>query len=333
VRSRFLQQRMAAWIRRRQGADRFPLRLVRRRLYILPTRAGLCFGIIVFLMLVAGLNYANSLALLLAFSLAGFALVAMYQCHRNLLELALTDALALPAFAGERAAVQLALANDTRVARYRVTLAEAQLNGSSSTGAAHRAATSDLGANATGRLELSVPAQHRGVVRIERLRIESAHPFGLFRAWTWVHAPLALVVYPAPRGARPMPAHPAVQFGETHRGAGDGDEWLGLRAFRPGDSPRQVAWKAYARGAPLLVKEYAASASRLRLFDFADLHELPVEARLEQLSRWIVDAEARGERYGLQLPGEQIEADHGPAHRHRTLMALALYGGATLEHG
>jgi len=326
---------MAAWIRRRQGADRFPLRLGRRRLYIVPTRAGLCFGTIVFLMLIAGLNYANSLALFLAFSLAGFGLVAMYQCHRNLLELNLTDALTLPAFAGERGAVQLMLANDSRVARYRVTLAEAQLPGVPASPGARGAATSDLPARATRRLELSVPAQRRGVVHIERLRIETTHPFGLFRAWTWVHAPLALVVYPAPRGARPMPAHPAVQFGEAHRGAGDGDEWLGLRAFRAGDSPRQVAWKAYARGAPLLVKEYAASGSRLRLFDFAQLHELAVEARLEQLARWIVDAEAHGERYGLQLPDERIEADQGPQHRHRTLMALALYGSGTTEgeHG
>ena len=34
-----LDARMAQWIRRRQGSDRLPVRLERRRLYILPTRA------------------------------------------------------------------------------------------------------------------------------------------------------------------------------------------------------------------------------------------------------------------------------------------------------
>ena len=36
-------------------------------------------------MLLAGLNYTNSLALFLTFLLAAFALVVMQQCHRNLL--------------------------------------------------------------------------------------------------------------------------------------------------------------------------------------------------------------------------------------------------------
>ena len=76
-------------MRRRQGPDALPLTLVRRRLYILPTRAGLTFGALLFLMLLAGLNYGNSLALFLTFLLAGFALVGMQQCHRNLLGTAL----------------------------------------------------------------------------------------------------------------------------------------------------------------------------------------------------------------------------------------------------
>ncbi|MGH8179972.1 MAG: DUF58 domain-containing protein, partial [Steroidobacteraceae bacterium] len=80
-----MQERAADWARRRQGPDRLPLRLARRRLYILPTRAGIAFAALLLTMLGAGLNYANSLALLLTFLLAGFALVAMHECHRNLL--------------------------------------------------------------------------------------------------------------------------------------------------------------------------------------------------------------------------------------------------------
>ena len=56
-----------------------------------------------------------------------------------------------------------------------------------------------------------------------------------------------------------------------------------MRPFRDGDSPRQVDWKAYAREAPLLVKEYSAMGSELRMFDFSQLGNLGTEARLEQL--------------------------------------------------
>ena len=40
---RSFQARVRAWMRRRQGPDALPLTLERRRLYILPTRAGLAF--------------------------------------------------------------------------------------------------------------------------------------------------------------------------------------------------------------------------------------------------------------------------------------------------
>ncbi len=307
---------MAAWFLRRQGVDRFPIELRRRRLYILPTRAGLGFAVIILGMLIAALNYANSIALLLTCLLGGFAVVAMHQCHRNLADLKVASALTAPAFAGEHGALTLAVANDTPLARYGIEI--------DTSGAA--AATADLPAQSSRHLELRVAAHRRGIVRIDRLRISTTHPFGLFRAWSWVHAPITLVVFPRPRGSRPVPPQTGGPDGQAREPGAQRDEWLGLRVFRAGDSPRQVAWKAYARGAPLLSKEYAASGSQQRVFDFERLAGLETETRLEQLARWVVDAEARGERYGLVLGGTRLAPEHGPEHRRRALTALALHG-------
>ncbi|MBW4051607.1 MAG: DUF58 domain-containing protein [Proteobacteria bacterium] len=316
-----LRRRAAEWARRRQGPDRLPLTLVRRRLYILPTRAGVGFGALVLTMLAAGLNYANSLALLLAFLLAGFALVAMHECHRNLLGLSLLEACAPPLFAGSCGFLRLTLENASRLRRYRIQAAAAD----------EGAAGLDLPAGGRGRLDLPIRAQRRGLRRIERLRISSSHPFGLFRAWTWVHAPIVVVVYPRPAGSLPLPADGAAASGTRARGAAGTDEWRGLRPFREGDSPRQVAWKAYAREAPLLVKEYSSAGSPLRMLSLEHARQTDLESRLEQLARWIVDAESRGEVYGLELPGERIPAHRGPDHRHRCLSALALYGSPESE--
>jgi uncharacterized protein (DUF58 family) len=115
-------------------------------------------------------------------------------------------------------------------------------------------------------------------------------------------------------------------LGGELRGAAESDEWLGLRSFRDGDSPRQVAWKAYARGAPLLVKEYESRSAAQRHFDFERLANLDTERRLEQLTQWVVEAEHRGERYALTLPTLNIAADRGARHQERCLAALALYG-------
>jgi uncharacterized protein (DUF58 family) len=65
--------------------------------------------------------------------------------------------------------------------------------------------------------------------------------------------------------------------------------------------------------------------SELRVFDFDRLGNLGTEARLEQLSRWIVDAEERGDRYGRELPRVHIAPDRGADHRHKCLAALAVH--------
>jgi uncharacterized protein (DUF58 family) len=311
-----LRHKAAEWARRRQGPDRLPLALARRRLYILPTRAGLGFGVLVLTMLAAGLNYTNSLALLLAFLLAGFALVAMHECHRNLLGVSLLEAAAAPLFAGSTGTLRLTLENTSRLPRYRL---EAAVSG-------ELARALDLPASSRGQIDLPIRAGKRGLQRIERLRLSSSQPFGLFRVWTWIHAPIAVIVYPRAAGSLPLPAGRGTKPGTWPRAAAGADEWLGLRPFRDGDSPRQVAWKAYAREAPLLVKEYSSTGSPLRLLSLEDARQSDIEARLAQLARWIVDAEGGGDLYELELPGESIPAHRGPDHRHRCLSALALYG-------
>jgi uncharacterized protein (DUF58 family) len=313
-----LRARTAAWVRRRQGEDQLPVQLGRRRLYILPTRGGVAFGALVFVMLLAGLNYTNSLALFLTFMLAAFALVAMQLCHRNLLGVRVTALQAPAVFAQRPARLLVSLANDAATPRLRL---EAGLEGAPRSRA-------DLAGESQALLAVPLDPQPRGVLHIPRVRISTAHPFGLFRAWTWVHAPLELLVYPAALGTLPMPYEGTQHAGTRARGGAALDEWQGLRPFRDGDSPRQVDWKAYAREAPLLVKEYQPVGSDLRWFDLAQLPGLDTEARLQQLARWVVDAEAGGERYGLALAGVRTASDRGPEHRHRCLALLARFGAA-----
>jgi uncharacterized protein (DUF58 family) len=314
-----LRERLAArtvdWSRRRQGVDRFPVRIERRRLYILPSRAGLGFAVLWFGMVLAGLNYANSVALLVAFSLGGFGLVGIHLCHRNLQGLRLLSLVTAPAFAGEPGRIEIVLQNDAATARH----------GLSAALGASRATLGTLPAGGSGRLVLTLPTTQRGRLALPRIRLATEFPFGLFTAWTWLHTDTSLLVYPAPRGALPPPVAASERESGEHALAGGNDEWSGLRPFRDGDSPRQVAWKVYARGLPLVVKEYTGRSASALVFDFAALAGRGTEQRLEQLARWVVDAEARGQRYALRLPAVSIDESRGAAHRHRCLEALALH--------
>ena len=310
-----LRRRAAAWVRRRQGDDQLPITIATGRLYILPTRAGVALAALIFVMLIGGLNYANSMALMITFLLAGFGLIAMHLTHRNLAGMSVRALSTANAFAGEHGTLQLTLQNSADTPRLGI---EAQ------TGDSERAAL-DVPASAAARADIAVLLPRRGRIDIDRIKLSTAFPFGLFRAWTYVHLRTGVLAWPVPRGRREPPTEAA--GGGTapalHR-AGD-EEWSGLREFRSGDSPRQVAWGAYARGRGLLVKTYQSSVAQHRTFDLASTTG-ELEQRLEQLSAWIVAAQARGERYGLRLDAHELPPDSGNEHRTRCLDGLALYG-------
>jgi uncharacterized protein (DUF58 family) len=311
-----LRQRMLRWALRRQGPDTLPLRLASRRIYILPTRTGWVFGLLVFAMFLAGMNYGNGLALLLTFWLASFALVGMIQTQRGLAGLTIVDARAQPAFAGGE--VLLALALQTQLSTKNL---EFSIDSRKSGAAGRIRAELDDPATAT----LAFAAPHRGRWRAPVLRLSTLAPYGLFRTWTWLALDVQTLVYPKPEGTLPLPELPGAESG-SRQVAGSLDELASLRPFREGDSPRQVAWKAYARGAPLLVREYQGYNAARREFDFDAMPQPDIEARLSQLARWLLDAAAQNLRWELRLPGAAALTGSGPEHRQQCLSQLALFG-------
>jgi uncharacterized protein (DUF58 family) len=92
----------------------------------------------------------------------------------------------------------------------------------------------------------------------------------------------------------------------------------------PGESQRQIDWKAVARGQPLMTKQFTAEADDLLHLDYDQVRLADPEQRLSQLALWIVEAERARRRYSLHLPGTRIPSGSGEAHYHRCLRALAL---------
>jgi len=310
-----LDARVQAWIRRRQGPDPDPVRLDRRRIYILPTAPGLGYAAMVFAMILGGLNFGNNLGLGLAFLLASIGLVAMHHCHGNLVGLELRLAAAESTFAGGEVAFRLLLENPSVVARPQIELAAD----------ASPPRVADVPAAGPATVELRLPAPRRGRVPLARYTVATRHPLGLFRAWAVVHGDHHAIAWPVPvaRGRTP-PGVETDTGGAQDRAQGEHD-FAGLRPFQPGDSLRRIAWKAYARGQGLLTKQYAGTDVVSHVFDWDALPALGTEARLAQLCRWVLDAHERGEGYGLRLPGVVIEPNVGPGQRERCLNALALH--------
>jgi uncharacterized protein (DUF58 family) len=106
------------------------------------------------------------------------------------------------------------------------------------------------------------------------------------------------------------------------------EEFQTLRSYKPGDTPRQIAWKALAREKGLLVKEFGAMASTDLWLDYEALRGLGAEDRLSRLTWWVLEAERMQLSYGLKLPGRSIAPSTGALHRGLCLEALALFGEA-----
>ena len=309
-------RRVGRWARKRQGDDGPVTKLEPRRIYILPTGVGLVFALMTFAMLLGSMNYNNNLSFVLTFMLIGIGFVAMHQCQRNLVALEVSFAGTEPVFAGQAAQFRIAVANRSKSPRHRIRLYLDDVQSD----------IEDLEPGESRSFVLPVKTEHRGRVTLERFGIRTLFPFELFRSWAWLHMYPTGIVYPRPAEHAPPPPATQTALGHRQHDARGEEDFAGLRKFHSGDSPRNVAWKAYARSGQLLSKQFAGADMSSQWFDFDAVAADDLEQRLAILTRWIIDADRTREDYGLRLPGQSFPPAHGDAHRRECLEALALFG-------
>lgn len=309
---------LRSWLYGYAPPERGAVVLGHRRVYIVPTRLGLLFGGTLAILLVGSINYAMSLGFALTFLLGGLGVAGMVHTVRNLAQLAVSAGRVEPVFAGEQAPLRLVLASQAPFDRPQI-LVRHMASGAQQ--------VAELGSRETAEAVLAVPATQRGWLPYGRLMLETRFPLGLFRAWSYVEPDARCLVYPRPVRS-PLPPHsPDPRAGTARAQAPGNDDYSGLRAYQPSDSPRHVAWKAAARSGDMLTKQFSGEAAAELLLDWAQLpHGIGTEERLSRLAGWVLAAERDGLRYGLRLPGVEIPPDHGASHRAACLQALALHG-------
>ncbi|WP_374357729.1 DUF58 domain-containing protein [Pseudoduganella danionis] len=320
----------ARWLYHLGGAAASSMTLSMRRIYIVPTRAGLQCALLLTVMLVGSLNYNLGLGYALTFLLGACVLADMVATAHNLAGLRLTPGQTAPVFAGETASFRIELAPARARQHYAVWLGFQDDDSS--------VQPCDVGTPPVGTsVLLHATTSTRGWQAAGRIRLVTRFPLGLFRAWSYWQPALQVLVYPAPEQP-PVPL-PAMDGTAGHGRSPSGSEHLaGLRDYRPGDSPRHLAWRQIARHAsrpelPLLAKQFeGGSASQLR-FDLATLPpQLTLEHKLSRLCAWVLAAESSAQPYSLRLDQLYIPAALGPAQQSACLRALALYGHSPAAH-
>jgi uncharacterized protein (DUF58 family) len=318
---RLVQARFRRW-----WQSRLPLtdqiRLTQRNVYILPTRPGLMLGATLLVLLVGSINYQLNLGYLLTFALAGSAVAGMHVCHGTLRGLSLHLQPPQPQFCGANAVLDIQLENTRHRPRFGIGLA---LHGTE-----HWVWT-DAQAQGITSVQIAFLVRHRGLQAVPTLTAETRFPLGTFRVWTLWRPAAKVLVYPQPE-QRP-PALPEAQPLQGLPGAatlaGRGEDFEGVRAYRRGDSMKQVVWKkaatALATGSDTLVSRDREPARQSELWlDHQQAGALPLEGKLSRLCAWVLMADRQGLEYGLRLPGVEISPGAGASHRLRCLEALAL---------
>ncbi|HET9653259.1 MAG TPA: DUF58 domain-containing protein [Usitatibacter sp.] len=309
-----LRQYVSDWIFRAQVPEAAPVTLVQRRIFILPTRQGYIFAVTILLLLVGSIQYALQLSFLLTFLLGSMAGVAMLHTWRNLAHLKIRPGRCDPVFAGDTAHFRVTVETPSQT-RFAIGVRRR----------GEEAVHADITPHEPGVAAIPAVAARRGVMRCGRLEVFTRYPIGLFHAWSYVDFDLTVLVYPRPDpGVGPPPQHSRSVSEEGIPVPGD-EEFNMLRAYRPGDAPKLIAWKALAREQGLLTKDFSATASSELWLDFADAPGADVEARLSALCYWVTQADEFGQSYGLRLPGLAIPPGRGETHRARCLEALALF--------
>ena len=307
--------RFNRWLDRRMPPAN-SITLNQKKIFILPTKQGLFFAALFCAMVMAGINYQNSLIFGLAFLLASLFMVGMLHTYRNLSGLTLVAGSTRPAFAGEEAefTVVLKRMGDRTYEHLQLGWKQPLLT-----------ATDVIDVEEV-RVRLFVDAKRRGRLNPGRLLIQTFYPLGLFRSWSWVDLDMTTLVYPRPIAGGQIQASDSTSSEEGELVLRDGaEDFYGLREYQPGDSIRHIAWKAYARTETLMTKQYAAYADKRVWVEWDHFPGMDRENRLSRMCYWVLELNARNDEYGLRLPGIEINPGRGEQHRDEVLKSLALF--------
>ncbi|MCP4470554.1 MAG: DUF58 domain-containing protein [Gammaproteobacteria bacterium] len=304
------------WFESHNPSSRDAIRLHNRRLYILPTRFGYLFAIMLLLLFLAAINYQNSMAFILTFMLVSLGIISLWHTHKNLLGITVKLQIPRPVFCGEACELEFEVSHPNTSKRYAIGIQYGN----------QPPVYLKLDAATCGSVKLKLPTRQRGLFRPGGITVFTRYPTGLFHAWGWLRYDLPLLIYPKPMRDVRLQQSMIEQFdGQTSTSTIEGDDFAGLREHRVGESLRHISWKAYAQGKGLLTKTFQGQARPSLWIDWELLTQGSLEEKLSFMTALVLAAEGEEQKYGLRLPGTTIEQGYGSAHKHICLQTLAVF--------
>ncbi len=313
----FARSPVFKFIANRSGPFDGSVTLTRDRVYIVPTRSGLMFGLLVFILLIGSINYGKSLGFALTFLLVGIGNILLYTSWQNLAGLTIHSGGCPAVFSGDMAHFTIRVENPDAKPRQAIYLSQRGIDFD----------LVDISAKTIKTLQFQQKTQRRGRLNSQRFRLYTTFPSGLFIAWTWIELSMQCLVYPQPVDTANLPVSTSDNDnGNSKHPRGTGiEDFSQLEKFKPGDSWRHIDWKTTAKNNTLYSKHFSRGSLPQQWIDWYAINAATTELRLSIMTRLLIDANRENHFYGLILPNKKVTPDTGNTHYHQCLKLLALY--------
>lgn len=292
------------------------IKLNHRRIFILPNKGGLSLAIVILLMLIASINYSNSMGFVFTFLLAAAAQLSTFYSFKNLSGLIVSLTKAPVCHVGSTGQINIIIKETGERERWAIEASHLD---------EHTAFNLHKGLSLC--ITLPITFKKRGWYTPDTITLSTSFPFGFFRAWSPLLFNQPILVYPQPvDNGLPLNCnqHSDEQSGAPSHQSGT-DDFAGLKPYQQGQNYRHINWKALAAEKGLYSNEFSAEQTANIWLDWASCDQLVVEAKISQLCFWVLQCETQGIEYGLRLPNIELLPNHGVSHQHACLKELALY--------
>ena len=307
------------------------------------------FLLTVVLVLIAGINYQNSMILATAFLFFAVFVVHIHMSFNNLSGLTVAFHDAASAHVGEEALITFTVCStraggtdsasgrgepatgDRHVA---IQLGWPQSNASVQYQLIHTGLPSSGypsepgGESQLQSVTLPLKCLRRGVQRAPRLLATSVYPLGLVRVWSWLDLDIEVLVYPRPLAGEVSPTE-ADSEGDTladrRLRQQQPVDFDGLRNYELGESRSRIAWKKYAQQGVFYTKVFSSESADPVWIDQAAYAGRDLELQMSNLCQEILVRDRGQQPYGLKLGNWLLQPGLGPLHTEEALAALARY--------
>ncbi|MCB0356540.1 MAG: DUF58 domain-containing protein [Bdellovibrionales bacterium] len=288
------------------------------RIYIVPTKYGFIYVLGIFVTLAAAAIYANNLVYLLSFFLVALVLMGMVQTHSNLKGLSLDKVHLELAPAEAKGDAKFWFSSSNKEGHNQLYVQSKIDKKKFSFPVTH------LTGNGLSIKKITFHTGLRGKQKIGAIKVSTTYPFGFFYAWRIFNFEQFHFIYPHAKGTTQLPDEKFLGDSvDKNRGA-NGEDFTQHRNYILGESHRHIDWKAYARGRPLLVKDFSDGEKTSLSLRYQDVVG-NTEEKLSQLSLWVLLCERKNMLYSLQIANHVYGPSKGHNHMKNCLKILAEY--------